>query len=48
MQIITRSGGIPSEGMNKLLFIVLGPFRMALFPELWNAERHKLDYLSWE
>jgi len=28
--------------MQKLVFIVLGPFRIALFPELWNAGHHKL------
>ena len=32
-----------SEGVKKKVFIVLGPFRMALFPELWNAGRHRLD-----
>ena len=36
------------EGVKKLVSIVLGPFRMALSPELWNAGRHRLDYLSWE
>jgi len=29
----------------KMVFIVLGPFRMALFPQLWNAGRHRLDNL---
>ena len=32
--------------MKKLVFIVLGPFRMALFSELWNAGRHSLDNLE--
>ena len=36
------------EGVKKFVSIVLGPFRMALSPELWNAGRHRLDYLSWE
>jgi hypothetical protein len=36
------------EGVKKLVYIVLGPFRMALFPELWNAGRHKLDNFSWQ
>jgi hypothetical protein len=26
-----------ASGMNKSVFIVLGPFRMALFPELWDV-----------
>ncbi len=33
------------EGVRKLVFIILGPFRMALFPKLWNAGRHRLDNL---
>ena len=40
--------GNPSEGVKKLVSIVLDPFRMALLPELWNAGRHRLNYLSRE
>jgi hypothetical protein len=39
---------LPSESVKKLVFIVHGPFRMALFPELWNAGRHRLDNLPWQ
>ena len=45
------NGDLPfniEEGVNKLVFIVLGPFRMALFPELWNAGHHRLDNLPWQ
>jgi hypothetical protein len=26
-----------ASGVNKMVFIVLGPLRMALFPELWDV-----------
>ncbi len=29
----------------KLIPTVVGPFRMALFPELWNAGHHRLSNL---
>jgi len=35
-----------SEGVKKLVFFVLGPFRMALFPELWDARHHRLGNAS--
>ena len=35
------------EGVGKWVFIVLGPFRMALFPERWYAGRHPLSSLLW-
>ena len=38
----------PSEDVKELVFIVLGPFRMVLFPKFWNAERHRLDNLPWQ
>ena len=30
----------------KICFLVLGPFRMALFPELWDAGNHNLCNLA--
>jgi hypothetical protein len=39
-------GLYPSEGVKKLVSIVLGPIRMALFPDLWNAGHHRLGNVS--
>jgi len=35
-----------SESVKKLVSIVLGPTRMALFLELWNAGHHRLGNVS--
>jgi hypothetical protein len=40
-------GSNPSA-VKKLVSIALGPFRMALFPELWNAGHNRLGNLSWQ
>jgi len=32
--------------VKKSFLSILGPFRMALFPELWNAGHHNLGNLS--
>jgi hypothetical protein len=36
------------QDVKKSVRIILGPFRMALFSELWNAGHYRFGDLSWQ
>jgi len=36
------------EAVGKLVSLILGPFGIVLFPQLWNAEDHSPDNVSQE